>query len=247
MQHPDPVAPDPAPRRVEVVALVTSAGGLEAVSAVLRGLPDRFSAAVVVFQHLGAQGSQLAEILGRRTRLPVSWAAEGEWLAPGEVKVCPPQARLEIMPDGALHLVRGSPTYRDCPLDGLLESLADGFGPRALATVLTGMGQDGAAGARRLKDAGGTVLVQSADTADHPDMPARRSRTGPPPWSCRCTRSARSSASSLPAVACRRRAPRSRRSSGSSPGLATCGGWPGRWTGRPRCWGPSAAGRSSCG
>jgi chemotaxis response regulator CheB len=64
-------------RRVEVVALVTSAGGLEALSSVLRVLPADFPAAVVVAQHLGGQGSKLVEILSRRIELPLEWARDG--------------------------------------------------------------------------------------------------------------------------------------------------------------------------
>src|SRR3712207_6520340 len=79
--------------RVDVVALVTSAGGLEALSAVLRGLPEDFPAAVVVGQHLSGQGSTLVEILGRRTRLPVEWARDGSALRAGHVTVCPPRTR----------------------------------------------------------------------------------------------------------------------------------------------------------
>src|SRR6185295_8344393 len=55
--------------------------------------------------------------------------------------------------------------------DLLLESIADSFGPRALAVVLTGMGTDAATGAAAVKRAGGLVIVQSEDTADQPSMP----------------------------------------------------------------------------
>src|SRR5688500_1704707 len=66
--HIDPSIRTSENRRIEVVGLVTSAGGLEAVSAVLRGLPDDFPAAIVVVQYLGSQGTQLAKILSRRSR-----------------------------------------------------------------------------------------------------------------------------------------------------------------------------------
>ena len=85
--------------RAEVIALVTSAGGLEALTAVLRTLPEDLPAAVVVAQHLGTQGSRLVEILGRRVALPVVWAKPGEPVASGVVTVCPPRSRLEGLPD----------------------------------------------------------------------------------------------------------------------------------------------------
>ena len=85
--------------RVELVALVASAGGLEALTAVLRTLPGDFPAAIVVAQHLGGQGSRLVEILGRRLALEVVWACDGAAVAPGVVTVCPPRSRLEVLPD----------------------------------------------------------------------------------------------------------------------------------------------------
>ena len=72
---------------VDVVALVTSTGGLEALSTVLRGLPDDLPAAIVVQQHLSGSGSMLVEILRRRTRLAVEWAQPGTRLRPGRSRV----------------------------------------------------------------------------------------------------------------------------------------------------------------
>src|SRR3712207_8421613 len=68
---------NPSATRVEVVTLVTSAGGLGALTAVLRGLPEDFPAAAVVAQHLGGQGSSLLEILECRIALPPRWAGDG--------------------------------------------------------------------------------------------------------------------------------------------------------------------------
>ena len=157
--------------RVDVIALVASAGGLEAVSAVLRELPADLPAAVLVAQHLSGQGSGLVQILARRTALPVRWAADGARLQPGQVLVAPPLRQLEVMPDGTVTVSRTEVGVRHHPLDALLVSLADSCGPRALGAVLTGMGKDGAVGARALQQAGGIVVVQSEETAAHPSMP----------------------------------------------------------------------------
>src|SRR3712207_1696374 len=103
--------------RVEVVALVTSAGGLGALSVVLRRLPEDFPAAVVVAQHLGGQGSSLLEILERRIALPLEWARDGARIGAGRVTVCPPRSVLEVLPDGscAVRPITGAPDER--PLD----------------------------------------------------------------------------------------------------------------------------------
>src|SRR5262245_29936155 len=97
--------PPAAPAAFDVVALVASAGGLDALSAILRSLPGGLPAAVLVVQHLAGSASALVEILGRRGALPVAWADDGAPLAPGRVLVCPPRKRLEVLPDGtcALH------------------------------------------------------------------------------------------------------------------------------------------------
>ena len=155
----------------DVVALVTSAGGLDALSAVLGRLPAEFAAAVVVGQHLG-ESSNLVDILQRRAELPVTWASDGMNLCPGRVHVSPPRCRLEIRPDRSLAVapLHGE-VFRVRPLDLLLESLASAVGPQALAVVLTGTGQDGASGARAVREAGGGVIAQSEDTAAFPEMP----------------------------------------------------------------------------
>jgi PAS domain S-box-containing protein len=164
--------------RIGIVALVASAGGLDALSVVLRGLPDDLPAAVVVQQHLGGRGSALVPILQRQTRRDVVWAEDGSHAAPGVVTVCPPRTRMEFFPDGAFALQPTPDGARGFPHDALLRSLADSFGARVLAVVLTGMGRDGAAGTAALKAAGGVVIAQSEDTAEQPSMPKAAADAG---------------------------------------------------------------------
>ncbi|TQS40430.1 chemotaxis protein CheB [Cryptosporangium phraense] len=155
---------------VDVLVLVASAGGLGAISAVLRTLPADPPVAIVVAQHLGGHGSALVDILGRRVDVPVRWAADGDVLVRGEVRVAPPRSVLEVLPDGALSVSPLRKPYE--PLDILLSSLADSFANRVAAVVLSGMGRDGAVGAKAVRDAGGIVLAQSPDSAEHAGMPA---------------------------------------------------------------------------
>lgn len=164
--------------KMEVIALVTSAGGVGALSAVLRGLSADLAAAVVVQQHLSVNGSCLTSVLAKRTGLDVVWADDGGRPMPGQVTVCPPRTRMEILPDGSCSLLPSESGAREYPHDGLLTSLADSYGPRAMAVVLTGMGRDGAAGAAAVKAAGGFVIAQSEDTAEHPQMPLAAAAAG---------------------------------------------------------------------
>ena len=156
---------------VDVVAIVASAGGLGAIETVLRALPDDLPAAVVVAQHLGTGPSSLVPILRERSALPVEWADEATVLQPGTVTVCPPRTAIEVLPDRSVALTPVELADSSRSFDLALSSVAKSFGRRATGVVLTGMGHDGSAGARALHRAGGTVVVQSPESAEHPSMP----------------------------------------------------------------------------
>jgi two-component system, chemotaxis family, protein-glutamate methylesterase/glutaminase len=163
---------------VELVVLLASAGGLNALSAVLHDLPAKFEAAVVVQQHLGGgQSSALPTILGRSTAHRVSWALDGQMVAPGQVIVCPPEMHMELRPDGSwcLHRMQKLSERR---FDVLLASVASSYGARGLAVVLSGSGRDGAEGTVAMKRAGAIVIAQSPDTADYPSMPIAAAQAG---------------------------------------------------------------------
>lgn len=166
-----------AAQAIDIVALVASAGGLAALSTVLQGLPPDLPAAIVVQQHLGGQGSILVQLLRRRTDAPVEWAVSGQRIEPGQVTVCPPLKRLELFPDGTCMLHDASSAL-ELPHDALLTAVADSFGARALAVVLTGFGRDGAAGVVALKAAGGIAIAQCEDTAEASGMPLAAAEAG---------------------------------------------------------------------
>jgi two-component system chemotaxis response regulator CheB len=165
---------------IAVVALAASAGGLLALSKVLAALPAHFPAAIVVVQHLDRQHpSHMAEILGRRTSLPVKQAQEGDFLQPGTVAIAPPDQHLLVKPDGTLSLSHAELVHFLRPsADLLFESVAASYKQRALAVVLTGMGSDGAMGVKAIKKMGGTVIVQDKTTAQFSGMPAAAIDTG---------------------------------------------------------------------
>lgn len=162
---------------VELVALLASAGGLEALSTVLRDLPPDFPAGVVVQQHLGGHTSVLPTILGRLTGRSVGWARQGQALTPGQVAVCPPGMLLEVTIDGHFRLHSGV-NHGTQGSDVLLTSIASSYGPRSVAVVLSGSGHDGAAGTVAMKDAGAIVIAESPDTARYPSMPIAAARAG---------------------------------------------------------------------
>jgi two-component system chemotaxis response regulator CheB len=163
-----------------VVALVASAGGLDALSQVLSALPADLPAAVIVAQHIKPdRHSYLTEILRKRTALHVRQADNNDSLTPGTVLVTPPathliitaEARIGLLDTGTLPPARPS-------ADLLLATLAVTCGPRALAVVLTGDGTDARVGIRAITHCGGTVFAQDETTSTHFGMPSAAIDTG---------------------------------------------------------------------
>ena len=156
-----------------VIGIATSAGGLSALSRLLSALPPTLDAAILVVQHLDpARPSHLADILARRTALPVKQAASNDRLQVGVVLIAPPGAHILVDAEGTISLSHRPPVHFVRPAaDRLFESIAGSFGPRAVAVVLTGTGHDGATGAQAVKQAGGQVIVQDESTSEFFGMP----------------------------------------------------------------------------
>jgi two-component system CheB/CheR fusion protein len=96
--------------------------------------------------------------------------SEHEQLAPGVIYVVPSNRDVEIT-DHSIDIQSDLPGRPKPSIDRLLESAAQTFGERLIAVILTGTGSDGADGARRVKEAGGTVIVQDPATAQFPALP----------------------------------------------------------------------------
>ncbi|MFK7899032.1 MAG: chemotaxis protein CheB [Myxococcota bacterium] len=172
----------PAPTRAPVtVGIGASAGGLEALSEFFENVPEDTGMAFVVVQHLAAdQKSHMADLLGRRTSLPVSFATDGMELSPNQVIVMPSSKHLDIQ-EGRIRLLRReqSGDYRDnLPIDTFFHSLAQDRPHRCVAVVLSGTGSDGTRGIRSVKEAGGLVIVQDWESAKFDGMPRSATSTG---------------------------------------------------------------------
>src|SRR4051812_8894486 len=145
LQLRDDISPNAAGRPRHVVALAASAGGLAALSRILSALPAGFPAPILVLQHLDPRHrSLLAEILGPRTGLRVAQAQAGEPLAVGTALVAPPGHHLLVGLDGVLSLADTDRIRFSRPsADGLFASLAESWGPGAIAGVVSGRGPGG--------------------------------------------------------------------------------------------------------
>jgi two-component system chemotaxis response regulator CheB len=177
----EPVAPagsqdvtDPFPVRFPVVALVASAGGLDALTRVLAPLPADLPAAVLVALHQDPKrASYLVDILRRAVKLPIDIASDGDMLRPGRALVVPPGRHLLVTSSAGIGLIEsGDPPPSRPSADLLLATLAVTCGPRALAVVLTGMGHDAQAGVRAIAHCGGTILAQDEHSSRFSAMPA---------------------------------------------------------------------------
>lgn len=147
--------------RPPIVALVCSTGGFEALVRILGALPDEFAAAVLVLRHHDPHAPNgLAQILGRKVRLPVAAARDGDRLEAGRVLVAPAGYHTLVTGDETIALIESGdrPPYRPSA-DLLLTSLSLQAGPRAIAVVLSGYGNDGATGATAVHRFGGIVVA----------------------------------------------------------------------------------------
>ena len=154
-----------------LVVTGSSAGGIDALTVLVAGLPADFNAAVVIAQHLApAQESRLGAILRGKTALRVMTVEGREPLVPGTIYVVGPDHDVEIVGDHATtHVVaRKGPKPS---IDRLFSSAAASHGERLIAIIFSGMGNDGLAGARAVKEHGGTVIVQEPSSAPFPSMP----------------------------------------------------------------------------
>lgn len=156
----------------DLIVIGASAGGVEALTTVVRGLPQDLPAAICIVLHMSRHGpSLLPQILDRVTPLRVVPAADGMRLEHGCVYVAIPDHHLLISRNG-LRVVRGPRENRHRPaVDALFRSAALVYGPRVLGVVLTGALDDGTAGLLAIKRRGGLALVQDPEDALYPSMP----------------------------------------------------------------------------
>ena len=172
-------------RGIQAVAIGVSTGGPSALEQMLPRLPKSFPVPVLIVQHMPKLfTSALADRLDRCCALKVREAFDGAPVAPGTIWIAPGDAHMEVVeaPFGRSSVIRlwdGEPLNHYKPaVDYLFASVAKRYGAGGLALVMTGMGSDGLAGARKVHAAGGTVLVQDEATSAVWGMPARVAGAG---------------------------------------------------------------------
>jgi len=162
-----------------VVGIGASAGGIGALKDFFTHTSPGTGAAYVVILHLSPDHeSRLAEVLQTATRMPVSQVRGEMALLPDRVYVIPPNANLGLV-DAHLAVSPMDPAdHKVTPVDFFFRTLAEAYGPKAVAVVLSGTGPDGSSGVKRIKENGGLAIVQEPAEAEYEDMPRNSVATG---------------------------------------------------------------------
>jgi len=189
---PTSVGPTQRPRTarnvqpIRLVVIGVSTGGPAALAVLLPLLPANLPVPVAVVQHMPPVFTEmLARRLDQLGPLRVREATHGEPALPGHVYLAPGGRHLEVVAaagDGLTLRLSDGPQENFCrpAVDVLFRSASAAAGPRLLAAVLTGMGQDGLVGARLVRSAGGVVLAQDEETSVVWGMPGYVTRDGLP-------------------------------------------------------------------
>ncbi len=167
----------PAP--VTIAGVGASAGGLEAFTSLLQGLPGKPDIAIVFVQHLAPQhDSALVPLLSGQSSLRVVQATQDVKVEANTIYVIPPNTQM-ILSGSTLHLnARPGDRSQYTPIDTFFSSLAESAGARAIGVILSGTASDGAHGVREIKAAGGVTIAQSPASAKHDGMPRAAIATG---------------------------------------------------------------------
>jgi two-component system chemotaxis response regulator CheB len=170
-------------RRVDVVAIGSSTGGPNALTAVLSSMPADVAVPLLIVQHMPPVFTRfLAERLAAKCALAVREAADGATLAPGTAWIARGDYHLTLLREGTQVRVvmTQEPPENSCrpAVDVMFRSVADVYGGNSLAVVLTGMGQDGLRGARQLHGLGAQIVVQDEASSVVWGMPGFIARAG---------------------------------------------------------------------
>jgi two-component system chemotaxis response regulator CheB len=164
-----------ADQRFPVVVLGASTGGPATVMRLAPGFTRDFPAAVFLVQHMPASfTTQYAAQLAEFTSIRVKEAETNEAVQPGTLYICPGGQHLRVTPSGRIQLDATSGRINGYlpNIDVTMQTVAAYAGAMSIGVVLTGMGNDGALGAKAIKSAGGMVLAQDEATSVIFGMPA---------------------------------------------------------------------------
>ncbi|RYZ57446.1 MAG: chemotaxis protein CheR [Proteobacteria bacterium] len=151
-----------------VIALGASAGGLTAIEAFFKNMPEGQNAAFVLIMHMAENHeSPIAEILRGVTRMKIVAAENGLTLEKDTIYYVPSNREAKII-NGSFDI---STVRSVSPIDYFMTAVASVYAERAVGIILSGAGSDGAQGSKQIRAMGGLVMVQDPESADHASMP----------------------------------------------------------------------------
>lgn len=164
----------------KVVVIASSTGGPRALTALFQGLPKGFPAPMLIVQHMPVGFTDsFAKRLDQIGTVPVKEAVDGDRIVPGLALLCRGGVHMEVTDHGTVRFNDNPPLHGVKPsADYLFKSAANVYGSRCMGVVLTGMGRDGAAGAKMISDAKGLVLAESEESAVIYGMPKAACEAG---------------------------------------------------------------------
>lgn len=157
-----------------MIVIGASLGGLSAIPVILGGLPRDFPSPLVIVQHRAilSDDAGLVEALQRHCLLVVREVEDKDPLAPGRVHLAPADYHLLIEGDHLTLSTEARVLHARPSIDVLFDSAAESHAARVVAVVLTGASRDGVIGAQKVKQRGGTVIVQDPAGAECKVMPS---------------------------------------------------------------------------
>ncbi len=161
------------PRQHRLIGIGASTGGPPVLQTILAGLPRDFAAPLVIVQHI-ARGflPGMVEWLNQTTNIQVRIASHGTVPEPGHAYIAPDDFHLTVSAGGRMLLTREDPVSGLRPaVASLFRTLADHLGRNAIGVLLTGMGKDGAAELRQMRDAGALTIAQDRESSVVHGMP----------------------------------------------------------------------------
>lgn len=176
-----PARPASNPRYV--VGIGASAGGLEALTALISALQTNLGICYVVIQHLSpTYRSMMAQLLGRDTQMVVREVEDGATLEADTIFIAPANHNL-VLQSNRLRLLQTPREVVPKPsVNVFLTSLSESRGDDAIGVILSGTGSDGAQAIRAIKAAGGFTIAQDPASAKYAGMPQAAINTGCIDW-----------------------------------------------------------------
>lgn len=157
----------------DLIVIGASAGGIESLTQILVSLPAKFSASIVIVQHISHDSQRsLATHFSAVTHVPVREVEDKEPILGGVVYFAPTNYHLLISDEGVFNLNVDPPVSFSRPsIDVLFQSAAEVYKQRVMGIILTGTNHDGAEGLKEIRRCGGLAVVQNPDNARYSVMP----------------------------------------------------------------------------